>query len=344
MALRIIVRLAFLLGLALAACMPSAGPAGEAPAPSTPEAARPMPLRVAGSGISGNMLTPWAAYEGGFFEKHGLLVEGIPDIASSTTAVQTLLARDIDVINIAPNAAIEASLKGGVRLVAIANAPPGTGFWLYAAPEIPSVEALRGKRIGANQVGSSTYYAVEYVLREHGLQIGRDVEVLSVGNQPAQLAALQQGHVQAAVLSAPTTARARRAGFAPLLDLNTVPYNANGPVVRRELLEEPAGRDLLLRYLKAYVEAIAHLRQDRAFAYQVLQKYLQTDDPEVLEEVYSAYLPKRVPLVVPEGVRRVLEDLAARDPAALSAAPEQFYDNSLIEELERSGFIGALYR
>jgi ABC-type nitrate/sulfonate/bicarbonate transport system substrate-binding protein len=191
-------------------------------------------------------------------------------------------------------------------------------------------------------VGSSTYYAVEYARREHGLQIGRDAEVLSVGNQPVQLAALQQGHVQAAVLSVPTTARARRAGFVPLLDLNTVPYNTNGLVVRRELLENAAGRDLSLRSLKAYVEAIAPLRQDRAFACQVLQKYLQADEPEVLEEVYNAYLPKRVPLVVPEGGRRILEDLAARDPAALSAAPEQFYDNSPVEELERSGFIDAL--
>jgi hypothetical protein len=58
------VRLAFLLGLVLT---------GEAPAPSTPEAVRLSPLWIAGSGISGNMMTPWAAYEGGFFEKHGLL-------------------------------------------------------------------------------------------------------------------------------------------------------------------------------------------------------------------------------------------------------------------------------
>ncbi|HZU07531.1 MAG TPA: hypothetical protein VFB73_16325 [Chloroflexota bacterium] len=123
-----------------------------------------------------------------------------------------------------------------------------------------------------------------------------------------------------------------------------VSYNADGPVVRRELREDPGGQDLPLRSLKAYVEAIAHLHQDRALAYQVPQKYLQTDVPEIPEEVYTAYLPKRVPPAVPEGVRRVLEDLAACDLAALSAAPVRAYDNSRVEELERSGFIDTLNR
>ena len=100
--------------------------------------------------------------------------------------------------------AIEASLKGGTDLVAIANPPPGTGFWLYAPPQVRSLEDLRGKIVGANQVGTSTYYAVDYAFRERGMVAGRDYEILSVGNQAAQLAALEQGTVQAGVYSAVT--------------------------------------------------------------------------------------------------------------------------------------------
>ena len=318
------------------------GASGPGAAPTQPE--RPITLRVAGSGLSGNLMTPWAAYEGGYFKKYNLDVDGVPDIAASTTAVQTLLARDIDVINITVNAAMEAGLKGAPDMVQIANPPPGAGFWLYASPEIRSVQDLRGKTVGANQVGSSTYFAVDYVFREHGMQAGRDYTILSVGNQPAQVAALQQGHVQAAVLSAPTTVTARKAGFMQLVDLNYVPFNANGPVVRREMLDDPVGRETLARYAKANVEAIARLRQDRAFADEVLQKYLKVGDPEILDEVYTAYLPKRVPLVLPEGLPPVLESIASRDPSAQGADPRRFYDNSIVEELERSGFIDALYR
>src|SRR5204862_478130 len=131
---------------------------------------------------------------------------------ASTTAVQTLLARDIDVININPNPAIEASLKGGAELLALANTPPGSGFWLYAAPGTRSVEDLRGKVVASNQAGSLTYFAVDYALRAHGLEAGKDFTVLSAGNQAAQLAAIQAGQVQAAVLSLPTSAAARGRG------------------------------------------------------------------------------------------------------------------------------------
>jgi ABC-type nitrate/sulfonate/bicarbonate transport system substrate-binding protein len=346
-----------LLALLLVGCTapaerPAPAAAGEASAPAPlatggAGAATPAPrvLRVSTSGITGNSLIPWAPFEAGLFAKYGLRIDELPDIASSTTAVQSLLSRDLDIISIAPNAAIEATAKGAPPLVTIATPPPGTGFWLYAAPGIASVEDLRGKLIGANQPGSSTYFAVTYALRAHGLQAGRDYQVLSVGNQQAQLASLQQGQTQAAVFSVPGTVLARRAGMVELKDLNDIPYNSYGVVVRREMLDDPAGREVLLRYLQACLEGIARLRQDRAFADAVIRKYLQTDDPEIVEEVYRAFLPKRVPYVVPEGIALVLQAIAERDPGVpADLPPERFYDNSLVAELERSGFIDALYR
>ena len=321
---------------------PAPSGAQPASAPAAPEA--PVTIHVAGAGISGNLMTPWATYEGGYFKKYNLDVDAIPDIAASTTAVQAVIARDIDVLNITPNAAIEASLKGGTDLVAIANPPPGTGFWLYAPPQIRSLEDLRGKIVAANQVGTSTYYAVDYAFRERGMVAGRDYEILSVGNQAAQLAALEQGKVQAGVYSAPTTAKARKAEMVELLDLNYIPFNANAIIVRREMLDDPKGREALTRYLKATVEAIARLRQDKGFALQVLQKYLKEDDPEALDEVYTAYTPRRVPLVSAEAMVPVMESIAERDPAARSASPERYFDNSILQELQASGFIDGLYR
>jgi NitT/TauT family transport system substrate-binding protein len=347
-----------LLALALAGCAQPQGqssrPAPSASQPQAPGSGQPiappaaseppLTIHVAGAGISGNLMTPWATYEGGYFKKYNLDVDGIPDIAASTTAVQAVIARDIDVLNVTPNAAIEASLKGGADLIAIANPPPGTGFWLYAPPQVRSLEDLRGKVVAANQVGTSTYYAVDYAFRERGMIAGRDYEILSVGNQAAQLAALEQGNVQAGVYSAPTTAKARKAGMVELLDLNYVPFNANAIIVRREMLDDPKGREALTRYLKATTEAIARLRQDKSFALQVLQKYLKEDDPEALDEVYNAYAPKRVPLVSAEAIPPVLESIAERDPAARTANPERYYDNRIVQELQASGFIDGLYR
>jgi len=350
-----------LLALLLAACSspgraPATAPSGASPAPpaapaataavpaATPTALAAMPFRVAGSGISGNLMGPWAAYEGGYFAEQGLAVDGVPDIASSTTAIQTLLARDVDVVNIVPNAAIEASLKGAADMVMIANLPPGAGWWIYGTPDLHSLTDARGKQVGANQVGSSSYYAVTYAFRQVGMEPGRDYNVLTIGNQPALLAALEQGEVQVGPFSSPSTLRARRAGFVQLADLTDMPYNANGPVVRRDALDDPTSHEGFVRYLKATVQAIARLRQDPPWAQQVLEKYLKIQDPDVLAEVYKDYLPKRVPLVVPEGLTPVLESIATRDPSARDADIRRFYDNSIVDELQRSGFIDAQYR
>ncbi len=287
---------------------------------------------------------PWAAFEGGYLREQGLLVDGVPDIAASNTAVQTLLARDVDVINITPSASIEATLKGAADMPMIANLPPGAGWWMYGAPGLRTLDDLRGKTIGANQVGSTSYTIVDYALRRVGMQVGREYTILSLGNQPAIVASLQQGQIQGAPFSSPSNLLAQRSGFVELADLNDLPFNANGPIVRRDALDDPTGHEALRRYMKATVQAIARLRQDPAFGYAVLGQYLKISDPEIIEDVYRSYLPKRVPLVVAEYIPTVLESIAERDPAAIGADPRRFYDNSLVEELQASGFIDAQYR
>jgi hypothetical protein len=42
-------------------------------------------------------------------------------------------------------------------------------------------------------------------------------------------------------------------------------------------------------------------------------------------------------------VRSVLQFLAARQPKAATAAPEEFYDMSFLKRIEESGLVKALY-
>jgi hypothetical protein len=44
------------------------------------------------------------------------------------------------------------------------------------------------------------------------------------------------------------------------------------------------------------------------------------------------------------GVQLALDELAERSPAARAARPEQFVDNSLVKELDDSGYFDALYK
>ena len=46
---------------------------------------------------------------------------------------------------------------------------------------------------------------------------------------------------------------------------------------------------------------------------------------------------------MPEGVKTLLDDLAARDARAAAADPKTYVDASLVRELESAGFVKRLY-
>ena len=52
--------------------------------------------------------------------------------------------------------------------------------------------------------------------------------------------------------------------------------------------------------------------------------------------------PKPYPSI--EGFRTIIKDASERIAAAKTANPKDFIDVSLLEELDKSGFIDALYR
>jgi len=53
---------------------------------------------------------------------------------------------------------------------------------------------------------------------------------------------------------------------------------------------------------------------------------------------------ERKPYITLPGVKQVLKDIAARNPKAKQAKPEQFYESKYIRELDESGFIDNLYK
>jgi hypothetical protein len=74
-------------------------------------------------------------------------------------------------------------------------------------------------------------------------------------------------------------------------------------------------------------------------------KYLKMNDRARAEEGYDYYVEiyPQIPYATPNGVRSVLQFLAARQPKAATAAPEEFYDMSFLKRIEESGLVKALY-
>jgi ABC-type nitrate/sulfonate/bicarbonate transport system substrate-binding protein len=351
--------LALVLVVVAAGCAPPAGspsssggaPSAPARGPATgsagttggaPAQAAPVKVRAATVGLSGANIAAWVTQESGRFAANGLEVE-LTLIDASPTAVQAMIAGELQVLHVALGAVLDASLAGA-DLVMLAATAPALVFSLYATPEIRRVSDLRGKILGANRPGTTTHFAATYVLKDNGLEPGSDVSILPTGSVTNTLAALQSGQVAAGVISPPSTLKASAAGFHELVDLSYIEYHTNGMVMRREYVQ--GNRDVAKRYLTALVEGIARARQDKAFAKQVIGKYTDTTDDAVLEETYERYVPKLmqpIPYVTPGGVQVAIEEFSAGNPQAQGAQPERFYDNSILQEIERSGLVDRLY-
>ena len=302
-------------------------------------------INVAYSSISGNVSPLWITQDKGFFRKYGLDVQAIL-IESGTTTAQALVAGDISFASVAGPAAIQSNLRGA-DVVMIAGVINTLVFQLYTERGITRPDQFKGKAVGVTRFGSATDFAMRYALDKYGIDSNKDVSVLQLGNQPAQLAALEAGKVQGAMLSAPTSLRAKKMGFPMLADLQMLglEYQHTSIATSRALIKSKP--DLVRDFMRAYIEGIHYAKTHRKESIEVLAKYLRTDDKDVLDDTYESILLTLVPekpYPTLKGVQIILRELGAKDPAARSARPEQFVDTSIVKELESSGFIDRLYK
>jgi hypothetical protein len=73
---------------------------------------------------------------------------------------------------------------------------------------------------------------------------------------------------------------------------------------------------------------------------------MRTNDREALNESYDYILkvvPKK-PYATDKGIQAVLDALALRNPAAKKFKPQDFYDMSYLQELDKSGFLDSVFR
>ena len=302
-------------------------------------------INVAYSSISGNIAPLWVTQDKGFFRKYGLEVQSIL-IESGTTTAQALVAGDISFASVAGPPVIQSALRGA-DVVMIASVINTLTFQLFTERGITRPDQFKGKAVGVTRYGSATDFAMRYALDKYGLDANKEVAVLQLGNQPAQLAALEAGKVQGAMLSMPTSVRAKKLGFPMLADLQMLglEYQHTSIATSRALLKSKP--DLARDFVRAYVEGIHYAKTHRRETIEVIAKYLRTDDKEILDDTYDSIVQTLVPekpYPTLKGIQIILREFGAKDPAARSARPEQFVDTTILKELDSSGFIDKLYK
>lgn len=293
-------------------------------------------LNVIYPAISGINAALWLAAEANYFEKYGLEVKLIY-IPTALQVTRVVLTGDSP-IAFSGGAAVVSAVLSGADLVFIGGVANVPAFYMMALPEIKSVGDLRGKTVGVTRFGSSTDFAMRYLLQKQGINPEREVTILQLGGMPELAAALSKRLIVAAPLSAPTHIRARSAGAQPLLDMAKagVYFPHTAVITKRSYLK--ANREIAANFFKGYAEGIQRLINDKALAKKIIQKYTRDDSDDIIEATYQYAVDYivRPPYPNREGIVETLKLTA--NPEAKSANPDHFLDASVVKALDDQGF------
>jgi hypothetical protein len=95
----------------------------------------------------------------------------------------------------------------------------------------------------------------------------------------------------------------------------------------------------------ALIEATHFLKTRKEETKKFIAKYTRQSNPQYLEDSYIANvkLHDRVPLVTREGTEVQIKEALGRKPGA-TLRVEDIVDDSIVRELEKSGFIDKVYK
>jgi NitT/TauT family transport system substrate-binding protein len=299
-------------------------------------------MRVLYPSFAGTWAVAWVAKEAGYFASEGLDVELIR-VGGSTRMVAAMLGGSAPIIQAGASAAIAAT-GAGSDVVIVAATGKVSPFHLMARPEIKQPSDLRGKRAGITTFGSTSDQVVRIALKHFGLEPNKDVAILTFGAQPEAFAALQNGAVQIAALSYPLYPTAAKLGMRELVKFADLGFeDVNGTVITTKSFMAQQ-RDTAMRFMRGFIRGMHRYRTDKEYSKRVLGKYGKITDDELLEGTWQDYAPtlQKIPRPSMKAIQFMVEN-QFKDKTPLPK-PESFVDNSLVDQLERSGFIDSVYK
>jgi NitT/TauT family transport system substrate-binding protein len=307
-------------------------------------AAQMEKLRVAYTVIAPTQATVWTAKDLGLFAKHGLDVDLVL-LVGAPLAIAALVSGETPIAHAGASAVVTSNLQGS-GAVLVAGGANRFPYVLFVTDEIKRVEDLRGKKFGVSRIGSADHAAAVTVFDKLGVK-ETEITYVQAGNIPARLAAMQGNALQATLLQAPETLKAKEIGLRALLDFTKldVEWQQNGVAVTRDYIKRRP--DTVRRFLRAYVEGSHYNLTNAKGAQKILQKYLAIKDEKSVEEAYNEIvlkLTRRVPYPTEPGIQLFLDQLKIKNPKAGLAKPSDFTDISFLKELESSGYIDKLYK
>jgi NitT/TauT family transport system substrate-binding protein len=278
----------------------------------------------------------WVTKEAKLFEKYGNQVQLI-FIQGASSAAAALSSGDAQVGMFSPQVVVSTPALDLVMFGRLGNTMDNR---IYARKGIKSLKEV--KRLAISRFGSNADFAARYLLQREGLRPDTDVALLQVGNQANRIAAVETANADAAMLTPPMTLQARKLGMTLIADASKlgIPYSSLFFVSRRPYMTK--NRADLLNFTKAMIEGVHYYKANKEFSMKVIGKYMKVEDREVIEENFREYDFPLKPYPAKEYFALPIQEVGKKDPKVLKEDPDRFADQSLVKELDASGFIDKL--
>src|SRR5689334_1866804 len=308
---------------------------------------KPESLIVSYSSLTGNRAPLWIAKELGLYERYGLDVK-LVSIAAGSVSLTALLAGDVQLTTDSASGVVGAVARGApVVTVSTNGALP---YQLIAVPAIKTPAELRGKIVGSSRIGAGTDFLLRRILAKIGLVLGKDVSLIPTGvsESDKRIQLMLQGKIDATIGEADKIFQFAELGGQKISVLGEpkdfgVPAPGSELNTTRQNLKEL--RPQLKAFFMAYSEAIAAGRRNRELAYQVFRKYMRIDNPKLLDFTYRVQFTEAIPTKPyprEDAIQASIEDLRESTPKLEGMRAADFFDPSLIRELDNEGFFAKL--
>ncbi|MEO6164824.1 MAG: ABC transporter substrate-binding protein [Candidatus Binatia bacterium] len=302
-------------------------------------------IKVVYSSADATNFVWYAAQDAGFYRKHGLDVELI-FVQSSTTAVSSMIAGDIQIGNNS-GGTVASAVVGGANLVLTGCYINTLPYELVVHESIKSADELRGKSIGISRVGSASDSAARILIKGLGLEPVKDVPILQVGGTAERAAAFRGGRIVG--FPSPPGVIHLAQGMPHRILISTADFQKRYefPFICSSTTKTflAARRDTVRRVTMALIEATHFLKTRKEESKKFIGKFARQTNPRYLEDSYNAMakLHDRVPLVTRSGAEEQIKESLSRKPG-MSLKLEDLVDDSIVRELDKSGFIDKIYK
>ena len=284
----------------------------------------------------------YAAVSKGFFEEEGLKIS-IETGGGSDKSMTALLAGEADVALMGPETVVYVATQGKEDCpVVIGQLTKRDGSFLVSREDERdsfSWENLKGKSIIGGRRGGMPLMTLEYVLKQHGLEPGKDVEVIDSIQFNLMAGAFEGGTGDYVTLFEPTATNMEKAGKGYItanigLESGEVPYTAF-MMTRKMLKNEPETAE---KFLKALYKAQQWVKKasDNEIAVAI-EPFFPDTDIKSLEIVAKSYRETDSwmydPIMTEDSYERLLDIISSAGELERRPNMNEIVDNSFAEKV-----------